>query len=94
MKRNEDNEKKLVRARLGIKIEEFLSSDIGKYIVSRADQERKLAIEDLKTADVTSQSEMIKLQQRAIIPGMVIDWLLDAVSEGRASEIYLKNEGL
>jgi hypothetical protein len=74
-----DTEILWVKAVLGKQIEDFLSSDIGKYLLGKADKELANAIVALRDC---SAEELLKYQSDMKRAESIRTWLVDAVEEG------------
>lgn len=82
------------RVRFGITVEEFLNSEVGKYLVSRAERERETALTALLTADPEDKRKVIELQFQGRLPDLVMKWLADAVTSGRLAERELTQDDI
>lgn len=69
----------------GKQVEEFFNSDIGRYLLIKADSEKKGAIVDLKECDPTDWKEVQKHQNRIKMAEDIAFWLQDAVQRGLAA---------
>ena len=81
------NDDPLVRtAVFGRQVEDFLGSDVGRYIAQRASDEIDAAMHALKTASPSfwwGRRKIARLQEQIAVAERVIGWLADAVTEGR-----------
>lgn len=80
----------LETARVGIEVERFFNSDVGKYVVSRANSEANAAIAEMKTVDYTDSAACAKIQADLNAPDNIIHWLTEVINEGQACEFQLK----
>jgi len=89
---NEDQELDFLfkEAKLGISVEEWLSTDVGRYVMGRAKGELSEISIDLLAAPEWSSKTANDLRQRAAALQMLIGWLDEAISNGRISEAQLK----
>jgi len=79
-------------ARLGVEAEKFLSTNMGKYLVGRADLELEEAHKKMETCP---PEELQDLQNQAWRANQFITWLAEAIHNGRHAEFELKqNEEL
>lgn len=78
-------------ATFGRQVEQFLESDIGDFLVTRAKKQIEEAIQDLKVADPFKPEEVQKLQNRIIVAESIIDWLGEAIAAGHSALEELKN---
>jgi len=67
----------------------FINSDLGRYIVNRAEHDREKAISELKTCDPVNSVKIRQLQDDMNIPDKVVAWLSEAIQIG-----YVKHEEL
>jgi hypothetical protein len=67
---------------LGRQVEVFLDSDIGKYLVSRAENEAADALEQLKVISTWRKRRILELQNRIWVAEHFQEWLGQAFSEG------------
>jgi hypothetical protein len=81
---------------LGLDTEHFVSNDkVGKYLVEKAHQKRIEALEALALSDPMDSAEILRLQWQARVPDLFLQWLDEAIGEGRAmEEIILQEETL
>ena len=75
--------------KLGIEAERFLNSDLGRYLIDRAEQDREKAIKDFKSCDLTDQSTVMRIRDAVLIPDKVVAWLTEVIQVG-----YVKHEEL
>lgn len=67
---------------LGAQVEDYLQSDIGKYLVGRAENEAIDAMEQLKTVAWWRKRRILWLQNRIWVAERFQQWLGEAYSEG------------
>lgn len=72
----------LRRAAFGKQIEQFMSSDIGKYLLARAADEVIEAFDELKKCDPRDGKTVEKFQNRIYRAESFRQWLMDAVLDG------------
>lgn len=72
----------LHRVAMGMEAEAFLGSNIGRYIVERAEAERDDAVEDLKEASPDDPKTIRDLQNRIWRAESVQFWLADLINDG------------
>lgn len=78
----ESKELLIRRAVFGKQVENFLSSDEGKYLLHRADNDVQTAFEGLKSCD-PKDGKMVQTFQNMIYRAeSVKQWLTDAVVDG------------
>ncbi len=75
---------------LGKQVDEFMSSQIGKYMLSRADSEYMDGVERLK---VCTADQLIETQSRVLRAQSIRQWLEEAVVSGlKALELIEEEE--
>ena len=80
----------------GLDAEHFVTHDkIGQYLIERAHQCRVAALEELVMVNPTNHGQITQLQWKARIPDMFLQWLDEAIAEGKAAEeIILQEEAM
>jgi len=81
-----DVQQRLAAVALGLEVEEFLRSNIGRYLMGRAEMEEADAVEEYKQADPDDLKLMRAIQRRIDIPKRLKQWLEEAVQGGRNAE--------
>ena len=76
-------------AALGKDAEEFLASDLGRYIIGRMDQEIADAQDKLSTVSPWRRNRIRQLQNEIWRARSVRDWLVDLVTAGQQAEAIL-----
>lgn len=90
---NLDPNDPLVRAAVfGEKVQEFLRSDIGDFLLKRAEAELTAAINSLKSVDPMQMTTVIILQERIRQLERFETWLGDAVQEGLTAISVIEGE--
>lgn len=90
---NLDPNDPLVRAAVfGEKVQEFLRSDIGDFLLKRAETELTAAINSLKSVDPMQMTTVIILQERIRQLERFETWLGDAVQEGLTAISVIEGE--
>lgn len=79
MENDDDNKALWETAILGRQVEEFLSSQIGRYLLARADKELANAITELRDC---SAEDLLKHQSDMKRAESIRAWLIEAVNEG------------
>lgn len=88
-----DPEEPLVRwAVFGKKVEQFLQSDIGDFLLKKSQREVQEAVEALKVVDPTDIEGVRKLQNAVKLAESFQSWLGDAVAAGLQSIAQLEEE--
>lgn len=78
----EDAELIVKRAVFGKQVEQFLNSDIGRYMVQRATLRAESAVESFKRCDPSDVAQVRKLQNEILWAESFSDWLSAAVTDG------------
>jgi len=83
-------------AKLGIDVEKFLKSDVGRLLHGRA----RLELEEAKTAllecnpnTLFGRRKIKKLQNQAQLASWFMNWCAEAITDGRNAEIQLQDNG-
>lgn len=86
-------------ASLGIKVEQFLKSEEGKYFLKRKDEDYKIAMDALLAIDPYEhhtlgelQSAVAKTQEDVRLAKKVSTYFGDAILNGRQAEDILNSE--
>lgn len=69
-------------ARLGLEMEDFLTTAVGKYLLHRATQVIEEARNTLESVPYTELEEVRKAQFDAAVSRMAMRWLQEAVTNG------------
>lgn len=78
---------------LGFQVEAFLQSDIGRYLVQRADEEIEAAVEELKLVAPEDATTIRALQGKIHVAESVQFWLAEAIQDGVNSMQELSEPG-
>jgi len=85
----------VIRARLGIEVEDFLRSTVGRYLHQRAKIDYEDAKEELLACDLTSREgreNATKAQHKANVANTFIRYCAEAIQDGFAAEKELNRE--
>lgn len=74
---------------MGFQAEAFLQSDIGRYLVSRAEAQIDAAVEALKGADPEDAKAIRALQNTIAVAESVQYWLADLIQQGENAQQQL-----
>lgn len=81
------NDPQMRAVAIGLEAEHFVTHTmLGRHLIDRAEQMRQQALEDLAVADPLDSQKIHDLQVKAKIPGLFIEWINEAVANGRAEE--------
>lgn len=89
---DESTRVRLAEVQLGLNVEEFLQSKIGRYLIGRADIDRQRGIEVFAAADIDDKVKMREAQFLVNMPNNFLKWLEDAVIGGRNAEEQLQQQ--
>lgn len=89
---SDSNAELYAEAILGKDAEEFLTSDIGRFIIARADEETQEAIRQLKTCFPWRRRKITDLQNRIWRAESVQSWLGELIIRGRQAMDQLEHE--
>ena len=70
----------------GFQVEAFLGSDIGVYLVDRAEKQIAEAVEELKSANAYAPVDIIHIQSRIRVAEQIQYWLAEAIQAGYAAQ--------
>lgn len=76
----------------GLEVENFLQSSIGKYLISRAEEDIEAAVEELKRADPDEPRVIRHLQFKIQLAESIQYWLAEAIQDGFNSMQEAKGE--
>jgi hypothetical protein len=79
---DEEQEILVKRAIFGKQVENFLSSDIGRYILARAEDQAATAMDKLKTCTPTEGRLVQSLQNDIYKAESIREWLGHAIQDG------------
>lgn len=79
-------------AQFGKQVEMWLDTDVGRYMVKRAEQDIDEAIELMKKTNPHDVNLMVQAQNRVKVAESVLTWLYQAIKEGEGALELLKEE--
>ncbi len=88
----EPNDPRWDWASFGRVVEDFLTGPIGSRLIRKADEQTADAVEKLKVVSPEDAVTIRALQSQAQIADLVVQWLAEAVHEGRMASEHLKEE--
>lgn len=77
---------------LGQDAEEFIESELGRYIIGRVDQEREEAVQKLCTTSVWRRNRIRELQNQIWRCDTFKSWLADMVVRGKSAIDLLEQD--
>lgn len=85
-----DEQTLIAEAVLGRDAQEFLASEIGRYLLGRAQMDEREAMEALVSVKWWRRRRIIELQSRIYRARSVRSWLAEIISDGRSAESSLE----
>jgi len=67
----------------------WCQSDIGRYIIGRAEQYEVQVLKDLAGVSPTDTTRIIELQKESMIPGKILEWIEEAIERGEVARFQL-----
>jgi hypothetical protein len=86
------NEVLMAEAVLGRDAQDFVNSDVGRYILGRASQEKAEALEQLSRVSPWRRNRIRQLQNAVWRADSVALWIAELISSGRQAETVLEEE--
>ncbi len=77
----------------GFEVEAFLSGDIGKYLVKRAEDEIEAAVEQMKRISPDNAAGIRALQHKIHVAEDIQYWLAEAIQSGLNAQQELHDQG-
>ena len=75
---------------MGIQVEAYISSDLGRYLLDRSNAEQKAALEQLGNVDPDDPKAIRRLQFNLQVAAGIQNWMADLVVEARNAEDALR----
>lgn len=75
----------------GFQVQAFLESEVGRYLIKRAEDEIADACDELKTVSPTDPVEITRLQNRVFRAESIQYWLAEAMQTGVNARIEFIN---
>ena len=75
---------------MGIQVEAYISSDLGRYLLDRSNAEQKAALEQLGNVDPDDPKAIRRLQFNLQVAAGIQNGLADLVAEARNAEDALR----
>ena len=82
----------LAQAKVGALCANWLGTDIGRYVVGRAEQYEMDVLRELATAKPEDKLRIVQLQERAKVPALIVRFLDEAIADGEAAKFQLEEE--
>ena len=77
---------------LGFQVEAFLQSDIGRYLVQRAEAQIEEAVEKLKRCDPENSTQIRAIQHDIQVAEDIQYWLAEAIQSGLNAQQQLHDQ--
>ena len=77
----------------GFEVEAFLATDIGKYLVTRAEGEIEAAVDQLKHVSPENAAGIRALQHKIHVAEDIQYWLAEAIQSGLNAQQELHDQG-
>ena len=77
---------------LGFQVQAFLGSELGQYLIHRAEACIESAVERLKVADPEDSKTLRAIQNEIRVAESVQYWLADAITAGQNAEEQFLNQ--
>lgn len=78
----DENDQLVASAVLGQQVENFLTSDVGKYLQARANRVYNAAIDEFKSCDPSDTAKIVKIQANIWKAEAFMTWLAEGIQEG------------
>ena len=85
-----DEQTLIAEAVLGRDAQEFLASEVGRYLLGRAQMDEREAMEALVSVKWWRRRRIIELQSRIYRARSVRSWLAEIITDGRQAESVLE----
>jgi len=79
-------------AQFGKQVEMWLETDVGRYMVKRAEEDIDRAVEEMKNTNPHDVKLMVQAQNKVKVAESILSWLGDAIREGHSALESLKSE--
>ena len=82
----------LAQAKVGALCANWLDTDVGRYVVGRAEQYEMDVLRELATVKPADRIRIVQLQERARVPALIVRFLDEAIADGEAAKFQLEEE--
>ena len=80
------------QAKVGALCANWLDTDVGRYVIGRAEQYEMDVLRELATAKPEDKIRIVRLQERAKVPALIVRFLDEAIADGEAAKFQLEEE--
>lgn len=74
---------------VGKEFEVWTTSDVGRYLIGRAEQYELDILRELCETDPKDTIKLMRLQTEARMPGKLMQWIEEAIMRGEAAQFQL-----
>lgn len=85
----QDVQTMMAEAALSDKFQNWCRSDVGRYVIGRAEQQEVSVLRELADANPDDTIGIIQLQEAAKVPGMILKWIEEVIVNGEAAKFQL-----
>lgn len=86
---SQEGQELLRMVQLSIEAEQFLSSNLGGYLVEQLIEQRRAALNDLEDVDPFDNKAVRQCQDNARVPALCLQLIADCIQEGKQAERML-----
>lgn len=87
-----DNRELINQIDFGMQVEAFLGSEVGKYLIGRAEHDVEEATEQLKNADPENPKLIRTLQNKIKCAESIQYWMAEAIQSGHLAQMQLREQ--
>lgn len=80
------------QAKVGALCANWLDTDVGRYVIGRAEQYEMDVLRELATVKPEDKIRIVQLQERAKVPALIVRFLDEAIADGEAAKFQLEEE--
>ena len=80
------------QAKVGALCANWLDTDVGRYVIGRAEQYEMDVLLELATVKPEDKIRIVQLQERAKVPALIVRFLDEAIADGEAAKFQLEEE--
>ena len=88
----EQEDRDLQAALLGVEVDKFLASRLGKFIIQRAESEIEALRHRLEAVDPTNAGQVAAIQNEIWVRKNIGIWLREAANAGASAEARIREE--
>ena len=80
------------QAKVGALCANWLDTDVGRYVIGRAEQYEMDVLRELATVKPEDKIRIVQFQERAKVPALIVRFLDEAIADGEAAKFQLEEE--